>query len=566
MKKFLALTLVILMILGTLASCGKRGDYVPNESGTDEVTDEVLTPDVDGDGNGDEQTNGDENADNGNADGGNTDGGNTDGGNTDGGNTDGGNTDGGNTDGGNTNGGNTDNGNTNNGGSTEPTACTHTGGTATCTKKAVCTTCNQEYGELAAHTGGTATCAAKAICTVCSQPYGELSTIHGDDKSGATCKTQAICSICDAPNGGLDANSHEDEEEWVSDANGHKTVYKCCNAAGRTCPTVTSHNYGSNDACTVCGYVNTNARHAHNYVNKQCSLCGLKLENATVSVGDVIYFGTYPQSAASGSFTAGEWIQDNGVYYTDIESGGNKYRGVKTSANGAVSWFKYDPIAWEVLAIDGNKALILSELVIDAQAYQENVNYAVGDNVYHKEYSYNEDGTYANNYKDSTIREWLITTFYNNAFSNLQKEVIAMTTVDNDDNVIGDYSNGNKFFCEDTEDKIFLLSKGEVKIEDYGFTYTKNETSNETKQKGTSDYSYKVITANGYEPTNGAWWWLRTPAYSATREYNDNGTKVTIDSTNKSDLAHNIKVVGTIWSTVVNTTSGGVVPAMWIYI
>ena len=86
MKKFLALMLVALMIVGVFASCGKRGDYVPNASGTDEVTDEVLTPDVDGDGNGDEQTNGDENADNGNADGGNTDGGNTDGGNTDGGN------------------------------------------------------------------------------------------------------------------------------------------------------------------------------------------------------------------------------------------------------------------------------------------------------------------------------------------------------------------------------------------------------------------------------------------------------------------------------------------------
>lgn len=31
----------------------------------------------------------------------------------------------------------------------------HTGGTATCTERAVCEGCNEPYGELAAHTGGT---------------------------------------------------------------------------------------------------------------------------------------------------------------------------------------------------------------------------------------------------------------------------------------------------------------------------------------------------------------------------------------------------------------------------
>ncbi len=87
----------------------------------------------------------------------------------------------------------------------------HTGGAATCLDKAVCTTCSKEYGELAdhvygdwqhdednhwkectvedctakseegAHTGGTATCLDKAVCTTCSKEYGELADhVYGD--------------------------------------------------------------------------------------------------------------------------------------------------------------------------------------------------------------------------------------------------------------------------------------------------------------------------------------------------------------------------------------------------
>lgn len=80
----------------------------------------------------------------------------------------------------------------------------HTGGTATCTAKAVCSVCGEAYGELAAHvadsnyrynadghwtacaacgtpmsnqeahTGGTATCTALAVCDICGHTYGDL--------------------------------------------------------------------------------------------------------------------------------------------------------------------------------------------------------------------------------------------------------------------------------------------------------------------------------------------------------------------------------------------------------
>lgn len=92
----------------------------------------------------------------------------------------------------------------------------HVGGTATCCKKAVCSTCQQEYGELdsnnhvdvdmdhvcdredckatiSSHSGGTATCKDKAICEYCGEPYGETDNknhVGGTEvknEKGATC-------------------------------------------------------------------------------------------------------------------------------------------------------------------------------------------------------------------------------------------------------------------------------------------------------------------------------------------------------------------------------------------
>ncbi|MCI9448107.1 MAG: fibronectin type III domain-containing protein [Lachnospiraceae bacterium] len=76
----------------------------------------------------------------------------------------------------------------------------HTGGTATCIKKAECSVCGAEYGELTGHTGGKATCVAKAECSVCGTKYGELAAHTGGK---ATCSQQAECSVCGTKYGEL---------------------------------------------------------------------------------------------------------------------------------------------------------------------------------------------------------------------------------------------------------------------------------------------------------------------------------------------------------------------------
>ena len=111
-------------------------------------------------------------------------------------------------------------------------AHTHTGGTATCTNRAVCETCGREYGELnpanhsgtlgdwqtsdtehwqvyscckveanrAAHSGGTADCQHKAVCTTCGGKYGDVDPTNHTGTQG----------------------------EWKSDGDKHWKEYSCC--------------------------------------------------------------------------------------------------------------------------------------------------------------------------------------------------------------------------------------------------------------------------------------------------------------------------------------------------
>ena len=61
------------------------------------------------------------------------------------------------------------------------------GGIATCTQRAVCKTCGNEYGELVNHTGGIATCIQPAVCITCGNEYGEL---------GSHSMSNGYCTTC----------------------------------------------------------------------------------------------------------------------------------------------------------------------------------------------------------------------------------------------------------------------------------------------------------------------------------------------------------------------------------
>ena len=166
------------------------------------------------------------------------------------------------------------------------------GGTATCTEKAVCTICGMEYGEKLAHSftaevaeskylKSVATCTEKAVyyksCTACGEiaaetfEYGEPldhdwdSWKQNDDGKShtrvckrdashkengscsggtATCTEKAVCTICGEEHGEIDPDTHAEDckPEWISTETEHEQKYSRC---GKEIVAKALHRFGS---------------------------------------------------------------------------------------------------------------------------------------------------------------------------------------------------------------------------------------------------------------------------------------------------------------------------------
>ena len=295
---------------------------------------------------------------------------------------------------------------------------------------------------------------------------------------------------------------------------------------------------------------------AHNYVDDYCTVCGDKEELYTRD-GDYIYFGEYPQTIKTNDVTItetqdirGYYLGSDGFYYAKVTATPNEITlsSGNTITGGEVYYFKVEPIRWRILSIDGEKAFILCDSIIEKMPYQS--NYTVNGFFWYTTANGAPEGTYANNYKYSEVRAWLNSTFYETAFTELQREIILTTTVDNSVESTGYTSNLSA--CEDTEDKIFLLSYSEVTNTDYGFST--NAIEDEAREMLTSDYS-RAIGAYTYFTTDKHYkqcigngnWFLRSP------------------SGNNVQNAYMVFYNGcsSDW-TYISSSNLGVVPAMWI--
>lgn len=127
------------------------------------------------------------------------------------------------------------------------------------------------------HTGGTATCTAKAVCTVCSQPYGNFASHQftvTDTKDQTTlktpgnCTTEAeyyyTCSACGQSAKGIDeakwykadkvADNHASSAtKWNTTATTHQKVHECCGAPYQGANAVPHDNW-NDGICLTCGY------------------------------------------------------------------------------------------------------------------------------------------------------------------------------------------------------------------------------------------------------------------------------------------------------------------------
>ena len=119
-----------------------------------------------------------------------------------------------------------------------------------------CTECGAN-GEFSKHTGGTATCTAKAVCETCDQPYGELGAhkLTKTDAKAATC-TEAgnevywTCSGCGKYFSDENGTNKIEKDSWVLKTLGHDMTKT--DAKEATCTEDGNNEYYT---CSRCGGV-----------------------------------------------------------------------------------------------------------------------------------------------------------------------------------------------------------------------------------------------------------------------------------------------------------------------
>ena len=128
----------------------------------------------------------------------------------------------------------------------------HTGGTATCTAKAVCSVCGESYGELAAHVADSNyKYNADGHWTACATCGTPMSTQEAHTGGTADCQHKAVCDVCGQPYGEINASNHAGGIRWVQTAETHQAFYLCCGAAAGA---EANHSWNDGSVCTECGY------------------------------------------------------------------------------------------------------------------------------------------------------------------------------------------------------------------------------------------------------------------------------------------------------------------------
>lgn len=188
-------------------------------------------------------------------------------------------------------------------------------------------------------------------------------------------------------------------------------------------------------------------------------------------------------------------IENNRPSFTGYSAGENSYQQINGYEKNGVYWFRYEPLEWRI--IDPEKGYIICESIIDSQPF-ENRLYFSGD-AYYMDGQYYD---YANYYVNSSIRKWLNSDFADTAFTEAEKEKIAVNYMDD--------------FWADIYDKVFLPSANEMK----NTSYWKDDSS---KIASGTDYA----ECQGLFVDSGkSYWRLRSPA-----DWSQNTCSVCTDGT-----------------------------------
>ena len=250
--------------------------------------------------------------------------------------------------------------------------------------------------------------------------------------------------------------------------------------------------------------------------------------NSTETEYDIVEFGDFPQTIKADEVAVDETQSiTRGAHTYYVGSDGNYY--AKVNSN----YYKVEPIKWRVLTKNynsTNKALLLAENILTANVpfYEDYQNNRTIDSktVYPNNYMHSQVRAYLNGLdyqgKDAKVSTHKNKGFLQTAFTEAAQSKIVTTTVDNSEDSTTDTGNNiskaTPCACDNTNDKIFLLSLKEVTTADYGFDAYNSNGQGNSRIRMTTDYAKANNAYQSGDTGYGGYWWLRSPYYITIRD------------------------------------------------
>ena len=247
---------------------------------------------------------------------------------------------------------------------------------------------------------------------------------------------------------------------------------------------------------------------------------GKKITLVSGYKGETIEFGSWPQSeaediTASNLTATGKKYDGENEEYKDAEN--NYYVKVEDK------YYKVEPITWRIIAYysDGRKLLLADKIYSRIPYYGTTSNRDLsGTTIYPNNYKYSNIRAYLNSTRNQFEIDggspteydvdWAGKRFLTSAFTGDELAKIKTTAVDN--SVASTGYDSNEYACENTEDKVFLMSYRETQNELYGLSKNADRIMQATDYaRANGAYQSKTEGAGGF-------WWLRSPYYGNSSE------------------------------------------------
>lgn len=249
------------------------------------------------------------------------------------------------------------------------------------------------------------------------------------------------------------------------------------------------------------------------YASTTTTITARYISDGDPVVGNLYEMGEYPQSEVTDETlisALSDATDSDGDGY--VEYGGKEYAKMSGQSNNGYSasatyYFEVEPILWDVKS-DGT---LISESIIDAKQFYTSASSRTyqGATIYPNNYDYSEIRAFMNGYDGSAygVDDYTGSGFYDFVFTEEEKAKILTTTVDNSVSTTCMENGTNQYVCNNTSDKVFLLSYQDATQSIYGFAGANQRI------KYASDYSiYQGLYI--YDSSSRAgYWWLRSPHY-----------------------------------------------------